>query len=189
MLLDDASEGNEERLDFCYKAVYENISVEFDEFYKEKESYYHVNVMPIDRRGYCAGLLCNVRTEMLDRINTNNELKTALQELKKEKYVLDKLCTDFTENYANKYLSEEERNNFRKWLDCNNMRNKLVDKDRATFHYMSIPNSNNEIISSIAKTYYSIYRIDLNANYFEEISNHENAHRLTGNEGVGLHVR
>ena len=271
------SEGNEQRLDFCYKAAYENTPVEFDEFYKEKESYYHVNVMPIGRRGYCAGLLRNVRTETLDRINTNNELKTALQELKKEKYVLDKLCTDFTavyyidllsgefevlklgdntnasrilngdmhkfkhfndftENYANKYLSEEERGDFRKWLDCNNMRNELADKDRATYHYMSIPNSNNErffevqavkvnvedehfniflsfryidailnkekkiqeelksaldeaklnneIISSSAKTYYSIYRIDLQADHFEEISNHENAHRLTGNEGV-----
>ena len=42
---------------------------------------------------------------------------------------------------------------------------------------------NNEIISAIAKNYCSIYRIDLQRDYFEEISNDDETHRLTGNNG------
>ena len=41
----------------------------------------------------------------------------------------------------------------------------------------------NEIISAISKSYYSIYRIDLQKDFFEEISNDDETHRLTGNKG------
>ncbi len=41
----------------------------------------------------------------------------------------------------------------------------------------------NEIISSISKTYQSIYRIDIRKDFFEEISNDDDTHRLTGYHG------
>lgn len=40
----------------------------------------------------------------------------------------------------------------------------------------------NEIINAIAKTYQYISRIDINANYFEEISNNDNMHYLKSGE-------
>ena len=42
---------------------------------------------------------------------------------------------------------------------------------------------NNEIISTIGKSYDAIFRIDLQADYFEEISTTEGIHKLTGREG------
>ena len=41
----------------------------------------------------------------------------------------------------------------------------------------------NEIISAIAKSYCSIYRIDVQKDFFEEISNDSEIHKLTGNRG------
>ncbi len=41
----------------------------------------------------------------------------------------------------------------------------------------------NEIISAIAKSYCSIYRIDVQKDFFEEISNDCEIHKLTGNRG------
>ena len=41
----------------------------------------------------------------------------------------------------------------------------------------------NEIISAIAKSYCSIYRIDVHKDFFEEISNDSEIHKLTGNRG------
>ncbi len=42
---------------------------------------------------------------------------------------------------------------------------------------------NNEIISTIGKSYDAIFRIDLLADYFEEISTSDGIHKLTGKEG------
>lgn len=44
-------------------------------------------------------------------------------------------------------------------------------------------NLRNEIISSISKNYRSIYRIDLQKDFFEEISNDAETHKLTGYNG------
>ena len=41
----------------------------------------------------------------------------------------------------------------------------------------------NEIISAIAKSYCSIYRIDVQKDFFEEVSNDSEIHKLTGNRG------
>ena len=41
----------------------------------------------------------------------------------------------------------------------------------------------NEIISAIAKSYCSIYRIDVQKDFFEEISNDSEIHKLAGNRG------
>lgn len=42
---------------------------------------------------------------------------------------------------------------------------------------------NNEIISAISKIYFLIYRIDLNHNWYDEISSNTEVHRLTGKSG------
>ncbi len=42
---------------------------------------------------------------------------------------------------------------------------------------------NSEIVSAISKIYFSIYRIDLNADIYDEISSGEEFHRLTGLSG------
>ena len=44
-------------------------------------------------------------------------------------------------------------------------------------------NLNNEIISSISKIYFAIYRIDLRDDFYEEISSSNDVHRLTGHMG------
>ena len=41
----------------------------------------------------------------------------------------------------------------------------------------------NEIISAIGKSYQAIYRIDLQKDFYEEISSDDELHRLTGNQG------
>lgn len=42
---------------------------------------------------------------------------------------------------------------------------------------------NNEIISSISKIYFAIYRIDLNTDFYEEVSSDSEVHSLTGTYG------
>ena len=42
---------------------------------------------------------------------------------------------------------------------------------------------NNEIISAISKIYFAIYRIDLNADFYEEVSSDNEVHSLTGAYG------
>lgn len=44
-------------------------------------------------------------------------------------------------------------------------------------------NLNNEIISAISKIYFSIYRIDLTQDMYEEVSSDNKVHRLTGRMG------
>ena len=44
-------------------------------------------------------------------------------------------------------------------------------------------NLNNEIISSISRIYFAIYRIDLRDDFYEEISSSNDVHRLTGHMG------
>lgn len=44
-------------------------------------------------------------------------------------------------------------------------------------------NLKNEVISAISKSYRSIYRIDLRKDFFEEISNDHETHKLTGYKG------
>lgn len=47
----------------------------------------------------------------------------------------------------------------------------------------------NEIISAIAKSYCSIYRIDVQKDFFEEVSNDSEIHKLTGNRGCAPEYR
>ena len=45
----------------------------------------------------------------------------------------------------------------------------------------------NEIISSVSRLYFSIYRIDIEKDFYEEISSNSRIHRLTGHEGKAQH--
>lgn len=53
---------------------------------------------------------------------------------------------------------------------------------------LEIANLNNEIINSISKIYWMIYRIDLSADWYEEISAGQDVHRLTGKNGRASEV-
>ena len=206
----------------------------------------------------------------------NDELQLNLDKMKRDKYVLDKMCMDYTvayyielnsgnfeifkkadesninrectakkdkseffddyiREYSKYYIADENREEFINWFSCENLKKQLTDNDRASYDFMSVPNAKgkrffaaqaikvysddtkfyillgvryiddiiekekeaqdklqqaldqakleNEIISAISKNYCAIYRIDLNKDYFEEISNDDEFHRLTGNNG------
>lgn len=142
---------------------------------------------------------------------------------------------EYSQYYAQHYLTEEDRTEFMKWISCANLKAELHHTDRVAYNYKSVPGTygkqffsvqviniyedaqkmyvlmgfryideiiekekeiqkrlqdaldelqlNNEIISAISKNYCYIARIDLQKDFFEEISNDEEMHRLTGNSG------
>lgn len=61
--------------------------------------------------------------------------------------------------------------------------NKLEEEQRILEQLLEEARLKNEIISSISKSYRSIYRIDIRKDFFEEISNDDETHRLTGYRG------
>ena len=107
------------------------------------------------------------------------------------------------DQYAVQYLYDKERQEFKDWISTGHLKEQLSRKERITYHYRSKPNPNqheffeaqavkiyedetrlsNEIISAIAKSYCSIYRIDVQKDFFEEVSNDSEIHKLTGNRG------
>ena len=117
-----------------------------------------------------------------------------------------KQCDNFNyaaDQYAVQYLYEKERKEFKDWISTRYLKEQLSRNERITYHYRSKPNPNqheffeaqaakiyedetrlsNEIISAIAKSYCSIYRIDVQKDFFEEVSNDSEIHKLTGNRG------
>ena len=140
-------------------------------------------------------------------------------------------CTnfdDYTKKYAETFIPEEDREEFQDWHLCKNMKKRLLETEKITYHYHSVSKEgkdsyyeayavkeksdasrfyiflgyrnidsilykekaaqeklkkaldetrlSNEIISSIAKTYQYISRIDIEADWFEEISNKDSEH-------------
>ena len=80
-----------------------------------------------------------------------------------------KQCDNFNysaDQYAVQYLYEKE-------TAIQNQLKQALDETRLS----------NEIISAIAKSYCSIYRIDVQKDFFEEVSNDSEIHKLTGNRG------
>ena len=65
---------------------------------------------------------------------------------------------------------------------------KQVKQKQALEKTLEIANLNNEIINSISKIYWMIYRIDLSADWYEEISAGQDVHRLTGKSGIASEV-
>ncbi len=47
----------------------------------------------------------------------------------------------YSDQYAEKYLTEENRGAFKNWFSCANLKKQLEDSDRTVFHYESIPNA------------------------------------------------
>lgn len=143
---------------------------------------------------------------------------------------------EYAVQYADAFISEEDREEFLEWHSCKNMKKRLWNTERATYHYRSISkqrNNNyyeayavkgetdeenfhiflgyrnvdsilykeraiqeqlqkaleevklsNEIISAIARTYQYISRIDIQADWFEEISNKDKKNLNFINSGV-----
>ena len=141
---------------------------------------------------------------------------------------------EYTKQYADSFILEEDKKEFLDWHCCKNMKKRLMKADKTTYHYHSVSKEgkdsyyeayavkekvdeksfhiflgyrnidsilykekavqeqlkraleetklNNEIISSIARTYQYISRIDIQADWFEEISNRENLQFI--NEGI-----
>lgn len=143
---------------------------------------------------------------------------------------------EYTIQYANSFILEEDKKEFLDWHLCQNMKNRLIADDKMTYHYHSVSKDgndsyyeayavrgkvtesefhiflgyrnvdsilykekeiqaqlkkaldearlSNEIISAIAKTYQYISRIDLEADWFEEISNKDKEHLNFSNSGI-----
>lgn len=135
---------------------------------------------------------------------------------------------EYTQQYAEAFILKEDREEFLDWHLCKNMKKRLLENEKITYHYHSVSKEgkdsyyeayavkenvdkskfyiflgyrnidsilykekaiqeklqraldetrlSNEIISSIAKTYQYISRIDIEADWFEEISNRDRIH-------------
>lgn len=143
---------------------------------------------------------------------------------------------EYAREYAENFISKEDRKEFLDWHLCKNMKKHLKKSDRITFHYQSISkdgtkryyegyavrgkitdesfqiflgyrnidsilykekaiqeriqrvldetNLRNEIITSIARTYQYISRIDINADWYEEISNRDKYYSKYAHSGI-----
>ena len=143
---------------------------------------------------------------------------------------------DYVKGYAASFILEQDREEFIDWHTCRNMKKRLCNTEKITYHYQSVSKEGkvsyyeayavpgkvnretftvflgyrsvdsilykekaiqkqlekaleeselrNEIISSIAKTYQYISRIDIQADWFEEISNKDKKHLNFINCGV-----
>lgn len=132
---------------------------------------------------------------------------------------------EYSRQYADAFILQEDKEEFLDWLSCENMKKRLSKEEKITYHYHSVSKEgkhsffeayavkgqvdddkfdiflgfrnidsilykekaiqkklqdtldevrlSNEIISSIARTYQYISRIDIEADYFEEISNRD----------------
>lgn len=264
-------EGSRKGLDYYYAAAYKGIYQEFEDIDEELGLYFHIEVLPTDKEGFCFCIVHNIKRKVLESNRQNQELKQALKKEKTERTILKKLCMDYVATYyvnletgdyevlhlnmdidwldwerypryqdiikvyATGYLYDEDRQEFENWISAENLKKQLSQKDRLSFHYRSKPNPDgheyyeiqaikvrqdkehfcvlvgfrhidgimekekaeqdklqkaldeanlrNEIISSISKSYLSIYRIDVQRDYFEEISNDDELHLLTGYAG------
>ena len=143
---------------------------------------------------------------------------------------------DYAKEYADSFILEQDREEFLNWHTCRNMKRRLCNTEKITYHYQSVSETEknkyyeayavqgktdektftiflgyrsidsilykekatqkrlekaleeaelrNEIISSIAKTYQYISRIDIQADWFEEISNKDKEQLNFINSGV-----
>lgn len=86
-------------LNLFHEAAYDDIPSEFDEISNISDRYLHIHIMPTGQKGYCSCLIRNIRKNLFEKLQKNEQLEDSLTKLKKEKYVLDKLCEDFTAVY------------------------------------------------------------------------------------------
>lgn len=86
-------------LNLFYEAAYDNVPSEFDEISNISDRYLHIHIMPTGQKGYCSCLIRDIRKNLFEKLQKNEQLEDSLAKIKKEKYVLDKLCVDFTAVY------------------------------------------------------------------------------------------
>ena len=143
---------------------------------------------------------------------------------------------EFAEKYADTFILEEDRKEFLEWHSCKNMKKRLMDTDKSTYHYRSVSEDgtesyyeayavrgksdsksfyiflgyrnidsilykekaiqeklqktldearlSNEIISAIVRTYQFVSRIDIQKDWFEEISNRDKEYMKIANSGI-----
>lgn len=233
-------------LEVCYRAAYEDIPGEIDVTYEQN---YRLTVSPIGRKGFCSGMICKpLNTAQTDRENYIIEqlfpeyvslYKIDLVSHRYEILRIDDTTNakniadndpepfmnfdDFCRQYAETYITEEDREEFLDWHSCENIKKRVNLANKISYHYRSVSkdgkstyyeayavkgtvtdtlfsiflgyrnvdsilykekavqkklkealdenNLHNEIISAIAKTYQYISRIDIDANWYEVISN------------------
>ena len=236
-----------------YQAAYEDTPCEMDLVIEEKN--YHAAVMPVGKRGFCSCMIhSTVQTEnkqmekekyALDKLSPEYVSLYRI-ELNSGKYEILRLSAntnakrlvgstatphmyadfdEFSRQYADSFILQEDREEFLDWLSCENMKKRLSKEEKITYHYHSVTKEgthsffeayavkgqvdddkfsiflgfrnidsilykekaiqkklqdtldevrlSNEIIYSIARTYQYISRIDIEADYFEEISNRD----------------
>lgn len=142
---------------------------------------------------------------------------------------------EFSKQYAESFIQEEDKEEFLKWLSCDSIKQRLQREEKSTYHYHSVTKEgehsyfeayavkgytddktfyaflgfrnidsilykekaiqkelqkalddarlSNEIISAIAKTYQYISRIDIEADYYEEIADRDNIHAVIRQSG------
>lgn len=236
-----------------YQAAYEDTPCEMDLVIEEKN--YHTAVMPVGKRGFCSCMIHSaVQTEdkqmekeryALDKLSPEYvslyriELNSGKYEILRisentnAKRLVGSTATphmyadfdEFSRQYADSFILQEDREEFLDWLSCENMKKRLSKEEKITYHYHSVTKEgthsffeayavkgqvdddkfsiflgfrnidsilykekaiqkklqdtldevrlSNEIIYSIARTYQYISRIDIEADYFEEISNRD----------------
>ena len=86
-------------LNLLYEAAYDDVPSEFDEISNISDRYLHIHIMPTGQKGYCSCLIRDIRKNLFEKLQKNEQLEDSLAKIKKEKYVLDKLCVDFTAVY------------------------------------------------------------------------------------------
>ena len=267
------AEGSRKGLNYYYAAAYMGTYQEFEDISEELGKYFHIEVFPTDKAGFCFSIVHNIKEKVFERLSQNQELEQALKAEKKDREILEKLCMDFVatyyvdlesgfyemlhmnsvaavhkinwerypkyqdfiKSYTERYLYDEDRHEFADWLSAENLKKLLSQSERVSYCYKSKPNPDqhefyeiqairvrrnekhfdillgfrhideilekekaiqdrlqkaldaanlrNEIISSISKSYHAIFRIDIEKNFFEEISNDDETHSLTGRSG------
>lgn len=142
---------------------------------------------------------------------------------------------EYAKQYADAFILKEDKKEFLEWHTCKNMKRRLMDADKTTYHYHSVSAEgtdryyeayavkgksddksfyaflgyrnidsilykekaiqeklqkaldearlSNEIISAIARTYHYVSRIDIQEDWFEEISNRDKDHMNFANSG------
>lgn len=179
----------------CYGAAYENRS---SEMVIRKGKKYHVTITPIGKSGFCSGL---IQAWDKDR-NPDDEIQEPLSD---EEFIIRKLFPEYVSLYrielnSGKFetLRLAENTNARKLADRKDKTftiflgyrsiDSILYKEKATQKRLEKAleeaELRNEIISSIAKTYQYISRIDIQADWFEEISNKDKEQLNFINSGV-----
>lgn len=80
--------------------------VEITEVHESTGVYFVVSVCPTHQRGFCTCMLRDIKKETLDRARQNEQLKSTLNTVRRDKRLLDRLTLDYTAMYMVDLLAE-----------------------------------------------------------------------------------